>query len=152
MPPPISVLPDVEEVAARGGAGEGECHRKLKKAIAQHPEWLGLPGRLAPGQLEVLLCSGDRVDVVFEDESQRVAVEVKAGDAAPAEIVRGLFQCVKYGAVPEAEAKAWQKLTSTASMLALGGGLPLEMVPVRSVLNVPVHQCLDGRLATSAST
>ena len=37
--PPVAVdLPPVSDVIPQGGAGEGEAHRKLKEAIAQHPE------------------------------------------------------------------------------------------------------------------
>jgi len=142
LPPASITLPPVEDVVPKGGAGEGEAHRALKEAIALHPEWLGLPKSLAPGRVEALLYSGDRVDVMFSTSRQRIAVEVKAHDAQTGDLVRGLFQCVKYAAVLEAEAKAWQRHQDCRALLAIGGMLPAGLKALRAVLCVDVVESL----------
>lgn len=143
LPPAAVDLPPVSDVVPQGGAGEGEAHRKLKEAVAQHPEWLDLPKSMAPGDTEVLLYSGDRVDVVFTNQHQRVAVEVKAIAAPLSEVVRGMFQCVKYSAVLIAEAKTTQQTTDCFAVLALGGTTPPELGGLRSILGIEVHEQLD---------
>ena len=143
--PPCDVLPPVEEVVRRGGFAEGEVHRKLKQVIAAHPEWLGLPAALAPGELEVPLYSGDRVDVVFASKSRRIAVEVKAQDAPVSDLVRGMFQCVKYAAVLDAEARTRQVNLDCRAILALGGILPTDLSSLRATLGIDVRDGLATR-------
>jgi len=141
--PPASVqLPPLPDVVAQGRGGEGEVHLELKMAVAAHPEWLGLPMSMAPGATEVDLFSGDRVDVLFSNSKRRVAVEIKASCAPTAELVRGLFQCVKYQAVIVAEAAVSQSKADCRTILALGGELPPDLGPLRSVLGVEVCDCI----------
>jgi hypothetical protein len=145
LPSPASLLPPVEQIAPRGGSGEGEGHRRLKEAITLHPEWLGLPRSLAQGRAEVSLYSGDRIDVEFADNQQRIAVEVKAEGAPIGELVRGLFQCIKYAAVLEAEASACQDDMDCRVILALGGELPTRLAALRATLGVDVRESVgDG--------
>ncbi len=70
-----------------------------------NPQWVGLPNSLSPGEVEVSLHSGDSLDVLFFDSNRRIAVEVKGASAPVGEVIRGLFQCVKYEAVLDAEAR-----------------------------------------------
>ena len=143
---PVSVtLPPLSAVVARCGAGEGEAHLALKMAVAGHPEWLGLPPSMAPGATEVDLLSGDRVDVVFSNDRRRVAVEVKTSKAPIAEVVRGLFQCVKYQAVIVAEAAASETQADCRTILVLGGELPPTLGPLRSVLGVEVRELVAAQ-------
>jgi len=143
--PPASVqLPQPSDVIPQGGAGEGEAHLKLKKAVAQHPEWFDLPTSMGPGATEVDLYSGDRVDVVFSNHRRRIAVEVKAIGAPTGELVRGLFQCVKYAAVLIAEAKAGQQHVDCSAVLALGGALPPNLESLRLVLGIHVRDGLGA--------
>lgn len=137
--PPASVLPPVEEILVGVGAGEGEGHRLLKEAIALRPGLLGLPASYAPGTVEVSLYSGDRIDVQFRTSTQRIAVEVKPAGAGLCEIVRGMFQCVKYLAVMEAESKAEQEQLDCSVVLALGGEMPAELTGLRAVLGIELR-------------
>jgi predicted secreted protein len=139
-PAPFEAFPMDDRQYSRRGSGEGEAHQKLKEAVAVHPEWLGLPRAFAPGQTEVVLRSGDRVDVVFANARQRIAVEVKAVDAPEQDLIRGIFQCVKYAAVLEAEASANQVQIDCRAILALGGALPKNLHPLRATLGVDVHE------------
>jgi len=143
LPPVSNSLPPISQVVPKGAAGEGKAHRKLKNELAQHPERLGLPKNMAPGGIEVLLYSADRVDVVFTSQHRRVAVEVKASGAPPGEVVRGLFQCVKYSALLAAEAKVEEDETDSSAILALGGAMPPELGGLRSILGVEVRDELD---------
>lgn len=140
--PPSSVLPPVEEIFGAGGAGESECHRLLKQAIAARPDLVGLPRSYAPGAVEVSLYSGDRIDVQFRTLTRRCAVEVKPVGADLREVVRGMFQCVKYLAVMEAESKAEQAQVDCSVVLALGGEMPAALAGLRAVLGIEVRSRL----------
>jgi hypothetical protein len=146
LPPASHTIPSAEDVVRKGCSGEGEAHRRLKEAIAVHPEWLGLPKSLAPGRVEAPLRSGDWVDVVFSNGRRCVAVEVKPLNAPLGDLARGLFQCVKYSAVLEAESKVSQAQQDCRVILALGGALPAELAATRAVLGIEVRECLgDGQ-------
>ncbi len=90
------------ETARRPGAGEGPEHRKLKMWVAANPEQLGLP-RAMLGSTEHGLLSGDRIDVLFSDGANFLAVEVKSILSSEDDWQRGIYQCVKYRAVIAAQ-------------------------------------------------
>lgn len=79
--------------------GESQSHLTLKQYIAQHPELFIRYGQFPQGEVEVVLPSGDEVDVLFRATDQTLAVEVKTADAPAGELTRGIFQAVKYRAV-----------------------------------------------------
>lgn len=133
-------LPPVSEVVRRGGGGEGGEHRALKNAVAQNPGWVALRKGLSPGETEAPLYSGDSVDVLFKDSRQRTAVEVKGRSAFRSDIVRGLFQCVKYEAVLNAEARVRGLSLDCEAVLALGGVLPKDLVALRHTLGTKVFE------------
>ena len=143
---PLKTFPMVDPQYAQGGRGEGEAHRTLKEAVAAHPEWLRLPRAFGPGQTEVVLRSGDRVDVVFTNASQRIAVEVKAAGVLEQELIRGIFQCVKYAAVLEAEASANQVQIDCRAILVLGGVLPKSLHSLRTTLGVDVRENIGSNV------
>jgi hypothetical protein len=82
------------------GGGEGVDHLRLKHYIAENYSLIGLRGKYA-ARLEEPLLSGDAVDVMLEHVSERrlVGVEVKGRLSLEADLIRGVFQCVKYRAV-----------------------------------------------------
>ena len=133
-------LPPVSEVVRWGSRGEGAEHRALKNAVAQNPGWVGLRKGLSPGETEAPLYSGDSLDVLFKDSRQRTAVEIKGRSASRSDIVRGLFQCVKYEAVLNAEARVNGLSLDCEAVLALGGVLPGDLVALRHTLGVRVFQ------------
>ena len=136
-------LPPVESVIRRGG-GEGAEHKALKHRIAENPQLLSLPASLGPGQVEAPQYSGDSVDVFFADNRTWIAVEVKGKSAPSSEILRGLFQCVKYEAVLEAQSKYEGRRLSCEALLALGGSFPRSLAPLRNTLQVRVVDDLGG--------
>jgi hypothetical protein len=90
------------ETARAPGAGESAEHRRLKAWAAENPQALGL-ARAMKGTPEKGLLSGDRIDVLFTDGTSFVAVEVKSIRSSEDDWQRGLYQCVKYRAVLEAQ-------------------------------------------------
>lgn len=84
------------------GGGEGEEHKALKEYICQHPDCLGYKD-VVESKTEHILPSGDRLDVYFElSDGTHVAIEIKPSISPDQDIIRGIFQCVKYYAVMDA--------------------------------------------------
>lgn len=136
-PPPPPVSPDLLARATGLGGGEGDQHRALKDWVARHPEVLGL-ARTATGITERPLPSGDSLDVSFETPSEWVAAEVKSRISGEADMLRGLFQCVKYRAVMEAVQIAAGRPRAARAVLVLETFLPRSLHAVRNALAVEV--------------
>jgi hypothetical protein len=128
----------VESAAAYGGGGETNLHKDLKRYVAENPTVVGLPLHTTPGQQEYALPSGDSVDVFFSHAANRLAVEVKSRISPKADIVRGLFQCIKYRAVLCACIAADGSDETADALLVLEGALPGELNALRQRLNVRV--------------
>ncbi|MCK5014642.1 MAG: hypothetical protein KAS66_12570 [Candidatus Omnitrophica bacterium] len=86
-----------------GGPAESEEHEELKKWVAAHPQEIGLRKSFGKGVPESCLLSGDTVDVLFADGDYFVTVEVKSCRSNDEDFRRGIYQCVKYKKVKEAE-------------------------------------------------
>lgn len=145
-PPPPPVAPDLLARATGLGGGEGDQHRALKDWVARHPEVLGLP-LTATGVAERPLPSGDSLDVSFETPSEWVAAEVKSRISGDTDMLRGLFQCVKYRAVMEAVQIAAGRPRAARAVLVLETVLPPSLNAVRNALAVEVIE----RVAPQAS-
>lgn len=90
----------MERTGGRSG-GEQEAHRLLKQFIAAQPHKIGLSALKKP-VLEYKLLSGDRCDILLELFDNRAAViEIKVGQRG--ELVKGIYQLIKYGALVKAE-------------------------------------------------
>ena len=75
-------------------------------------------------ETEHILLSADRIDVWFKlADGSCVAVEVKSHKSTEADILRGIFQCVKYKSIMDAEDKVHRSEASNSSILVLGGTL-----------------------------
>ena len=82
----------------KGGAKEGEAHLRLKEYVSSNPGVVGLSTKRT-GAIEFVFVSGDRCDVVFDlDEAGGAVVEVKNGNH-DGELVKGVYQAVKYRAL-----------------------------------------------------
>ena len=97
---------------------ESDLHKHLKVFIKDNPGAIRLHGA-TDGRNEVDLQSGDKVDVMFESKS--LAVEVKTSEASNAEIIRGVYQCVKYRALLGAEQISEGKIPTGNCYLASDG-------------------------------
>ena len=128
----------VEASHFKGGKGESEKHRSLKNFIAANPDAVGL--KMPPTNLiEFALPSGDLLDVSFGGPAGKwVGVEVKSLISPHADIMRGLFQCVKYRAVMRAVQEAEGYFPSANAILALEGSLPSNLIKLKSILGLEI--------------
>lgn len=101
LPAARNILPKISQLE-KHSAGEGKEHKRLKLFLAENPERIGIQWN-GFGDTELLLLSGDRLDVSFRDDGQWIAVEVKPEHSPVADLVRGIFQCIKYKAILSAQ-------------------------------------------------
>ncbi len=98
--------PESDGKAARlfgRGPAESEEHYRLKHFVAAHPRRFGAPKGAGKGKVEKRIRSFDEIDVLFFTPNELLAVEVKSRRSNGDDIERGVYQCVKYRAVLEAE-------------------------------------------------
>lgn len=124
--------------SSRCGGGESEDHRRLKNYVQLRPGIVGVGKRFGPGTVEKGIPSGDRLDVFFDAGDEWVGVEVKSARSDNVDLVRGLFQCVKYKAVLNAMLVAEQRDTNARAVLILEGVLPASLIPLKHMLGVEV--------------
>lgn len=141
-PPAVDIGPLLETAARRGG-GEGPDHIAMKELVRDHPHLAGYNGLPPTVTLECPLPSGDCIDVMLETSASIYAIEVKPVRAPDYDIARGLFQCIKYRAVLEAEAAFKSDIRSVTAVLALGGEFPEALIPLRNSLGVKVFDKLQ---------
>jgi hypothetical protein len=138
-------LPDVKKKQGLynpyGGEGSPE-HVALRDFIANNPSVIGL-NTDKKGVTEYPLKSGDKIDVVFELENEIIGVEVKSRRSGIDDLERGLFQCVKYAAVLEAEKKLGGRNTSIRCMLVIEDSLTNQLSRTQKILNVDVRQNIN---------
>lgn len=145
LPLPNERLPDLpsgrdlvrRQSSQDGGSAEGEDHRKLKLYIAGTPEAVGLDVEYGTGETEYYFRSGDAVDVLFKGE-RWVGVEVKGRQSDVYDVMRGMFQCVKYRALLDANVKVEGSTVETDVMLALETRLPTQLLWLRNLLGLEV--------------
>jgi hypothetical protein len=136
------IKPEIERVKQmRGGGGESPFHLAFKLYVAKNPKVLGLSEKTDPGKIEYCLPSLDTIDVLFTDKTSKIGVEVKSRISDPDDILRGLFQCIKYKYLIEAEQKVRNEKVDCRVILALEGKLPVKLVSVKNILGVDV---VDG--------
>lgn len=145
LEPIITNLGDKLEQARniQGGGGESELHRKFKEFISENPNVLGLSGKLQNGIQEYKLPSADTIDVLFTDKGLRIGVEVKSIISGVPDILRGLFQCVKYKCLIEADQIVNDEVPNSRIILALEGQLPEELILVKNLLGIEVIDQLN---------
>lgn len=123
------------------GGGESERHKALKAYVARNPAIIGLGTSTPVGATEYFLPSGDSLDVSFYGKKIWVAAEVKSSLSTECDIVRGLFQCVKYRAVMEAVLLAKSRPQNARVLLILESKLPHSLIPLKNTLGIEV---VDG--------
>lgn len=139
-PAPLGLSESLRKAAQGGrGGGESEHHKKLKEHVASHPEILGLPASTkTKSETEYLLPSGDKVDVLFRRKAEWIPVEVKSHISEESDLIRGLFQCVKYQAVLEAFLLSEGLPANVRTVMVTARALPPKLVSLRNVLAVEV--------------
>ena len=133
----------LESAARHRSTGESQLHKRLKDYVADHPTFFGLGKSLAPGKQEVELPSGDRVDVLFQNKRYRIAVEVKARISDDSDLLRGIFQCVKYRKILKACKKVEEESYKVDALLAIEGTLSKELTRISNKLRVEVFENVD---------
>ena len=116
--------------------GEGPEHKALKKYISNHPESIGVTG-VKDTKTEYELLSGDRLDVYFEcGRRKHYAIEVKPKTSPEADILRGVFQCVKYKSVMDAMRVIDGKNYDNYTLLVLAGKMPKSIKQIADDLRI----------------
>jgi len=140
---PIQIDLDEELEMAKmvRGGGESESHRRFKEFVSLNPSVLGLKHTLKNGEMEKPLASGDTLDILFTDKNIKIGIEVKSEISGSDDILRGIFQCIKYKSVMEAEQIVNNELPNSQIILALQGKLPEGLMPIKNMLGVEV---IDG--------
>lgn len=140
-PMDLNLQEELSKAKSIRGGGESESHKKFKEFISKNPHVLGLKNTLKNVTVEYALPSGDTIDILFIDKNLKIGVEVKSDISNAADILRGIFQCVKYKCILEAEQVITNHLPNSQVILALQGNLPDELISVKNLLGVEV---IDG--------
>lgn len=120
--------------------GEGDNHKKLKEYIYHNPKTVGIKD-FKERKMEHILLSGDRLDVFFEmNNGSKVAVEIKSSTSSDADILRGMFQCVKYKAILDAEDKVHSEKSQNKAILVIDGELSSENKKVQEALGITIFK------------
>lgn len=143
LKPSVGKLQEAPQQKHQGGSGESDAHRAFKEFVQKHPELIHLHKDMS-SYLEYELKSGDRLDVVFENNQKIVGVEVKSRKSDVADIQRGLFQVVKYQAVLTAIESLSETPRNVKVFLVLENTLPFDLVPVQNTLGVDVIDSFGG--------
>ena len=113
--------------AGGGGGGEGWYHKALREWVKEHPERVDERLRDVVADTEVDLLSGDRVDVVYWTPGEVFAIEVKSRVSDFTDLERGVFQCVKYRAVLEAQEQERKSGRQVRAWLVTETALPPDL-------------------------
>ena len=128
--------PPLEAATHSFGDHEGESaeHQAFKEAVRLHPAWFRIPE--CPASVEHPFVTGDAVDVLFTQGTRMWGVEVKSVVSLEGDILRGLFQCVKYRALLQAEQAAAGNVCFVDVYLACEHEFPAKLLGVAHVLGV----------------
>lgn len=129
---------EVAAAQASGDRKEGKEHIAIKEFIQNNPHTIGLLHNSKVGEIEYPLSSGDRVDVFFSRRNIDIAVEVKPSNAPHGDLIRGIFQCIKYKAVIEAMQCAEDKVINARAILVTTATLSPRLIALKNTLGVEV--------------
>lgn len=140
LPPPPDIPQMLPSGLARafGGAGESPMHQSFKEYVARNPSLFGLSHVTV--EIEHSFPSGDAVDVLFTTANAVVAVEVKSYISPDEDILRGVFQCVKYAALLEATVSLARAPVEARVVLALERSVPPSVLPIANTLGIEFVQ------------
>lgn len=135
-------LPDPQAKTKRrakynwSGEAESEAHKKLKLFIANNPWVVNLPRNTPKGEQEYLLPSADKIDVLFQDGPWDVAIEVKASNATDDDLLRGVYQCIKYRELLRAMKRVNGEIPQARALLVTERDLPKEHQRIANTVKV----------------
>jgi len=117
--------------------GEGKLHLSLKTFVSQHPELLhSTLGKDLTSEVEYSFLSNDRLDVILKAEDEWIGIEVKTSECNEDELIRGLFQVVKYKALLRATLLMKSETKGFRCMLVIGGHASTEIAQMAKRLKV----------------
>jgi hypothetical protein len=120
-------------------SGESEEHKKLKEYIKNNGYLLGYSGSIL-GTIEYPITSGDVIDVAFRDEECFRVYEAKSKRSNDDDLLRGVFQCVKYKGILEAEKKVGLRTSKKIDCsLVVEKELPSNLQEYASKLGVKIY-------------
>lgn len=124
-----------------GGPAESPEHLRLKLYVQMHPRKFGAPIKCKKGFIEKRLESHDEIDVWFMVPGKQLAIEVKSTRSLESDLRRGIFQCVKYRAVLNAQARLEFKsnLPTIRARLVSERPLPSNLVKMAKLLDVEIQ-------------
>ena len=142
---PSTIIDDIEKIREKikkeyKSGGESKYHIKLKEYVCKHPEIVGIEDKdVIVRETEHLLLSGDKLDAYFQTyDGSKIAIEVKSRISNDTDILRGLFQCIKYQTILDAECKVESKESKNSVFLVLEGQLSSDNKRIRDVFNINV--------------
>ncbi|MDZ7711766.1 MAG: hypothetical protein U5L06_00945 [Rhodovibrio sp.] len=109
-----------------GGPAESPEHKALKDHVFAHPRKCGGPPRIVYSDIEYRTKSWDEVDVIFFGENKIVVAEIKSRISVAGDLAKGVYQCIKYRAVIEAEMAVRMDSRPVLAVLVTEAPLPLE--------------------------
>ncbi|RHX78791.1 hypothetical protein DLM77_15375 [Leptospira yasudae] len=127
------------------GGGESEFHKNLKETISKNPDLLNLKD-YGIGKTEYLFPSADTIDVLFENNKSIVGIEVKSKISNEADIIRGMFQCIKYESLIEAQNRVNGFRKKIRVILVLENEFPINLIPMKNVLSIDVMDLLSEKI------
>lgn len=133
---PISKVNSLRTEMGKRLGGEGEYHKRMKEYISGNPEVLSI-SPVIEASSEYTLLSGDRLDVFIKTEKENWAVEVKSIISDDSDILRGIFQCVKYRSVMEAEKALYPNSSSIRVLLVVEREMSEQMKELADFLRIP---------------
>jgi hypothetical protein len=124
-----------------GGPSESPEHRRLKCYVKAHPTRFGAPADCGKGVIEKRLDSQDEIDVWFMVPGEQLAVEVKSARSLESDLRRGIFQCVKYRAILNAqwECEFSKDLPKVRAKLVSEAVLPRELLRLAKILDIEIQ-------------
>jgi hypothetical protein len=147
LKPKVLLRSDVLSPSASHGkfnsSSESEAHLRLKHFILNHPNAIGVSDKVIQAQEEYMLPSLDEIDVYFETLEDIISVEVKSIISDETDIIRGVFQCVKYKALLEAQNKVVAKTKPVTSILVIKSTLSDKVAKIAKALDVDVIQIFE---------
>lgn len=137
----VDVAPTLAEVnpAEFGGKGEGANHRTLKEYVHEVAGRV-CGAKLGERQMEYPLPSGDKVDVTAWNKKRIWHIEVKSCTSKDPDLVRGLYQSVKYDAVGKAVEKAQGSNRRVKSLIVVESKLSQRVCKLADKLDVCVYR------------
>ena len=136
---PPDFTPLIKEAIGFGG-GEGEAHKRLKEFVRAAAGSDRAAAQRASREYRTASSFRNSLDVCFRETQEWTAAEVKPINSPIGDILRGLFQCVKYKAVMEAEQVTKGLTRAATAVLVLQGTLPHVLVPIRNMLGITVFE------------